>query len=78
VRSPGFACDLLPALNRGFDDDGEADEELDLGFGLGFGFGFGLSVGDVAFFSGASDFDFSRYLFNNLISSSSNGRNSPC
>jgi hypothetical protein len=77
VRSPGFACDLLPDLKRGFDDDGDADEELVLGLGLGFGFGFGLSGSEETFFSGASDFDFSKYLFSSLISSSSNGRNSP-
>jgi hypothetical protein len=66
-------------LKRGFDDDGEADEELVLGLGLGFGFGFGfgLSGSEEAFFSGASDFDFAKYLFSNLISSSSKGRNSP-
>jgi hypothetical protein len=79
VLSPGFAWDLLPALNLGFDDDGEEAEEpvLGFGFGLGFGLGLGLSSVLVAFFSGASDFDFSKYLFNSLISSSSKGLNSP-
>jgi hypothetical protein len=34
VRSPGLACDLLPALNLGFDDDGEDAEVLVLGLGM--------------------------------------------
>jgi hypothetical protein len=42
VRSPGFACDLLPALNLGFDDEGEDAEVLVLGFGLGLGLGLPL------------------------------------
>jgi hypothetical protein len=77
VRSPGFACDLLPALNLGLEEEGEDAEAPVRGFGLGFGFGLGLSPSLEVFFSGASDFDFSKYLFNSLISSSSKGLNSP-
>jgi hypothetical protein len=66
-------------LNLGFDDEGEDEDEeaLVLGLDLGLGLGLGLSESLEAFFSGASDFDFSKYLFNSLISSSSKGLNSP-